>query len=34
MIEDVDLEIAFEPYSDGYDKPISKIFPFVQRAED
>nr|CTQ90700.1 hypothetical protein [Kibdelosporangium sp. MJ126-NF4] len=33
MIEDVDLEIAFEPYSQDYDKPIDEIFGFVSRPE-
>ncbi len=33
MIEDVDLAIAFEPYSQEYDKPIDEIFGFVTRSE-
>ena len=34
MIEDLDLEIAFEPYSESYGEPIDKIFGFVQRTEE
>ena len=33
MIEDADLEIAFESYSQDYDKPIDEIFGFVTRSE-